>query len=139
MGNMGWDNVYSAGGEQVFLSADGHFQLTFNNIGDLFVDMVVFGGDTALFYVPKNQRTGLAVYHFSKKARKCLFDRDIVKVLHGRFLPKVRKWAQIAGATGETAADLRMVENPAKNVDKWINFAGKRRLKAVELRQIPIE
>ena len=80
-----------AGGEEIFLAADGHFEFSLNDIGDLFVDMAVFRGDAVFFYVPEDKRTGRAVYHFSIKARKCLFNRDIVEVLHAQFFPKIRK------------------------------------------------
>jgi len=85
------NDVYGAGCEEVFFPTNHHFQLTLNDIGDLFVDVVVFGGDAAFFYVPEDKRACLTVYHFSIKARKCLFDRDIVKVLHAQFFPKIRK------------------------------------------------
>ena len=90
MGDVRWDDMNHAGGEEVFLAADDHFEFTFNDIGDLFMDVVVFGGDAVFFYVPEDKRAGRPVYHFSIKARKCLFDRDIIKVLHAQFFPKIR-------------------------------------------------
>src|SRR5260221_7221567 len=97
MGNVGGNNVHRAGREEVFFPTDHHFKLTLDNIGDLFVDVEVFGRNTAFFYIPEDERAGFAVHHFSKKARKCLFDRDILKVLHAQFFPKIRKWGETAG------------------------------------------
>lgn len=71
-----------AGFHLVFLAADDHIQFSFYNIGDLFVDMVVFGKGTTFFDIPNRQGAAVAVEHFSEKARNWLFYRDIAQVLH---------------------------------------------------------
>jgi hypothetical protein len=43
MGYIGWDDVAAAGGKQHFFTSDDHFQLTFEDIGDLLMNMVMFG------------------------------------------------------------------------------------------------
>ena len=98
MGYIGRDDVDGAGRKQVFLAADRHFQLAFDDIGYLFVDVVVFGRDAAFFYIPENERAGVAVDHLPIKSWEGILYGDIVEVLHGYFYPKV-----------------------ARNVDKWIS------------------
>jgi hypothetical protein len=82
----GWDDVDGAGGEQVFYTADHHLHFAFRYIGDLFVDMGVFGQDAAFFYVPKYQGAAFAVDHFPEKAWSELFDWDVPEVLHAMSL-----------------------------------------------------
>ncbi len=57
-------------------------QLSFDDIGYLFVDMFVFGGYAAFLDIPKHEGAGVAVDHLSEKARKGLFYRNILQVLH---------------------------------------------------------
>ena len=94
MRDIGRDHVNVAWGEAVFLAADGHFQLAVDEVGDLFVDVFVFGERAAFFGLPESQGTALAVDHFSEKAGDDLFGGDIVQVLHaGGFDTKVgRMW-----------------------------------------------
>lgn len=113
MRDIGWDDVNGAGGEEVFLSADGHFQLTFHDIGDLFVNVMVFGRDTALLYIPKHEGGRVSVYHSAVEARERVLYGDIVEVLHAYFSPKV-----------------------TRNVDKWIMRRGSLAAKIVHLLQI---
>jgi hypothetical protein len=82
----GWDDVDGAAGEQVFCSADHHLHFAFRYVGDLFVDMGVFGQDAAFFYVPKYQGAAFAVDHFPEKAWSELFDWDVPEVLHAMSL-----------------------------------------------------
>ena len=82
---MRWDHVDCAGGQVVFYSADRHFQFAFHDESDLFMDMMVFRGGTALLYLPEGQGATVAMDHFACKARECLFAGDIAEVLHIEF------------------------------------------------------
>ena len=82
MGNQGGDHVDGARGKEVFLAADDHFQLAFDDIGNLFVDVFMFGAHAAFFDLPEDEGAGVAVDHFSCEAGKCIFNGYIVKVLH---------------------------------------------------------
>ena len=80
--------------EAVFPAADGHFQHPVDDIGDLLMDVFVFGEDAAFFGLPKGQGTAVAVDHLSEKTGDDLFGGDIFQVLHARgFAAKVgRMW-----------------------------------------------
>lgn len=117
----------TAGCEQVFFSTDDHFQFALDDIGDLFMNMMMFRGDASLFYIPEHQGAGGAMNHFAKKARKCLFDRNIVKVLHIFYLSEdtekpcmerfmrggeiVNKWISCGGLSSLNDVDLRKFQS----------------------------
>jgi hypothetical protein len=83
MGDMGGDDVHTAGCEQEFLPADDHFQFSFNDISDLFMYVMMLRRDTALFYFPDDQGAGIAMDHFSGESGQGLPGWNIIKVLHG--------------------------------------------------------
>ena len=91
MRDVGRNDVDGAGGEEVFLSADAHFQLAFYDVGDLFVNVMVQGGDAAFFYLPKDEGGGVAMNHSAIETRKRILYWDIIEVLHGQIFPKVRQ------------------------------------------------
>ena len=88
---MGRDHVDASGGEQHLFAPDRHFQFAFYDIGDLFIDMVMFRGDAPFFYVPEDKGTAVAVNHFTGETGEGIFDRDLIQVLHTFVLPKVQK------------------------------------------------
>ncbi len=68
-GTRGWDNVDRTSGEQVFFPADHHLQFAFDDMGDLFVDMRMFGQNAVFFYVPEHEGAAFAMDRFPEKAR----------------------------------------------------------------------
>ena len=69
MRDKGRDNVDRTSGEQVFFPADHHLQFAFDDMGDLFVDMGVFGQNAVFFYVPEHEGAAFAMDRFPEKAR----------------------------------------------------------------------
>jgi hypothetical protein len=82
MGDVGGDDVDGAGRHVELFAADRHFQRTLHDVGDLFMDVVMFRGYAAFFDIPEDEGAGIAVDHFPEKAGKCLFYRDIAEILH---------------------------------------------------------
>ena len=111
--DIGWNDVNGAGSHQVFFAADDHFQLTFHDIGDLFVNVMVFGRYPTLLYLPENEGGTVSVYHSTVETRERVLNGDIVEVLHAYFSSKV-----------------------TRNVDKWISFDSLGGGKIVHLLQI---
>lgn len=118
--DMRRDHMYTSGGEEYFFAADDHFQFAFDDIGDLFVDMMMFGGDAAFFYIPEYEGAGVAVDHFTEKTGERIFGRDIIQVLHievvsSKILKKrvmiVDKWKIGAGASRVKDVDLRKFQS----------------------------
>jgi len=82
MRDIGGDDVDAAGSEEIFFAADGHFELSFHHVGDLFMDVVVFGQGCVFADLPKGECACIAVDHFNGKTGKELFYRDVAEVLH---------------------------------------------------------
>lgn len=78
MRDIGRYDVNVACAEAVFLTTDGHFQFTVDEVSDLFVDVFVFGEGATFFGLPEGQGTTGTVDHFSEKAGDDLFGGDIV-------------------------------------------------------------
>ena len=112
VGDIGRNDVYRSLSEQAFFSADDHFQLAFGDIGDLFVDVLVFGQSAILFNIPEYERAIVAVDHFPEKTGTHFFFRDVLQVFH------------------------RLSEGTINNVDKWISGGGAGGIINVSLLQI---
>jgi hypothetical protein len=91
VGRIRWNDVYCAGCEQDFFATDDHFELSFDNVGDLFVGVMVFGGDAAFFDIPKCEGALVAVDHFAKEAWQGVLCGYIIEVLHVQFYMKLGK------------------------------------------------
>ena len=98
MGDIGRDGVGGAGGEEVLLAADDHFQLPVQDVGNLFVRVAVFGQAAAFPDLPDGEGAFVAVHHFSKKARTDLFGWDVGEIFHERFWGEsTKKWGVSEG------------------------------------------
>ena len=119
-------------GEEVFFAADGHFELSFQDIGDLFVDMFVFRQGCVLTDLPDGEGAAVAMDHFPAKTRNRLFHWDVPKVLHS-----VKFGANLRLNNVPGIRRVKINESPAKGlclsfgqaaprliVDKWISFGG---------------
>ena len=91
VGDKGRDRMGSAGGEEVFFSADNHLELTVENVGNLFVGVAVFEQAATFFDFPDSEGAFVAVHHFPKKTRPDLFGWDVGKILHERFCGEGKK------------------------------------------------
>jgi len=93
VGDIGRDGMSGAGGKEVSLSANDHFQLAVEDKGNLFVGVAVFGKAAAFFDFPDGKGAFVPVHHFPKKTRPDLFGWDVGKILHERFCGEGKeKW-----------------------------------------------
>jgi hypothetical protein len=80
--NVWRNNMNTAGSKQHLLITNHHFQLTGNNMRNLFVRMIVLRHYTSLSYVPKRKRSLTAMYKLSGEARYQFAGSDIFKKFH---------------------------------------------------------
>lgn len=74
--------MYHAGCKQISLPANDHFQLAFEDIGNLLMNMLVCFEYTVFFNIPNRYRSLIAMYEFAKEARPQLTYGYIVEVFH---------------------------------------------------------
>lgn len=91
MGYIGRDHMYTSGGKKHFLSSYDHFQLAFEDIGDLLMNVVMFLEPAAFADVPYRERAGVPMQQLPQKAGSDLPDRDIAQVLHILFFQNYAK------------------------------------------------
>ena len=71
------------GVEEVFFAPYDHFQLSFHDICDLFMYMIMHLCNAALFDLPEYKGAFISVDHFSQEARAHFLNRCVAEVLHG--------------------------------------------------------
>jgi hypothetical protein len=72
-----------SGVEEVFFAPYDHFQLSFHDVSDLFVYMIMHRCNAVLSDFPEYKGAFIAVDHFSQKARTHFLNRRMAEVLHG--------------------------------------------------------
>ena len=76
------NNVVVSGVEEVFFASYDHFQLSFHDISDLFVYMIMHRCNAALSDFPEYKGAFIAVDHLSQEARAHFLNRCVAEVLH---------------------------------------------------------
>ena len=71
------------GVEEVFFASYDHFQLSFHDISDLFMYMIMHCCNAALFDLPEYKGAFIAVDHLPQEARAHFLNTCIAEVLHG--------------------------------------------------------